>query len=162
MPRLLLKRIVFDVKKVLMLYSENIQYAIIPWLFKRVLHLVWASKNESLIMAMRMTKVFLVHLKIRKLSLERAIFWFYAFFVKLWLLWKVHKYKWTLIVICKNSGPIWINLYLPRITFCSPLTSSQKTCSAFDGLHQCTMCILGTMFSFQPNKLRHILKVVSW
>ena len=29
MPRLLSKRIVFDVKKVLMLYSENIQYAII-------------------------------------------------------------------------------------------------------------------------------------
>ena len=28
MPRLLSKRIVFDVKKVLMLYSENIQYAI--------------------------------------------------------------------------------------------------------------------------------------
>ena len=28
--------------------------------------------------------------------------------------------------------------------------------------HQCTMCILGTMFTFQPNKLRHILKVASW
>ena len=28
--------------------------------------------------------------------------------------------------------------------------------------HQCTMCILGTMFSFQPNKLRHILKDASW
>ena len=27
---------------------------------------------------------------------------------------------------------------------------------------QCTMCILGTMFTFQPNKLRHILKVASW
>ena len=26
----------------------------------------------------------------------------------------------------------------------------------------CTMCILGSMFSFQPNKLRHILKFVSW
>ena len=26
---------------------------------------------------------------------------------------------------------------------------------------QCTMCILGTMFTFQPNKLRHILKVAS-
>ena len=26
---------------------------------------------------------------------------------------------------------------------------------------QCTMCILGSMFSFQPNKLRHILKFVS-
>ena len=31
MPRLLSKRIVFDVKKVLMLYSENIQYAISQW-----------------------------------------------------------------------------------------------------------------------------------
>ena len=27
---------------------------------------------------------------------------------------------------------------------------------------QCTMCCLGSMFSFQPNKLRHILKFVSW
>ena len=27
---------------------------------------------------------------------------------------------------------------------------------------QCTMCILSSMFSFQPNKLRHILKVASW
>ena len=26
----------------------------------------------------------------------------------------------------------------------------------------CTMCILGTMCTFQPNKLRHILKVASW
>ena len=26
---------------------------------------------------------------------------------------------------------------------------------------QCTMCILGTMFTFQPNKLRHILKDAS-
>ena len=26
----------------------------------------------------------------------------------------------------------------------------------------CTMCILSSMFSFQPNKLRHILKVASW
>ena len=26
---------------------------------------------------------------------------------------------------------------------------------------QCTMCILSSMFSFQPNKLRHILKVAS-
>ena len=25
----------------------------------------------------------------------------------------------------------------------------------------CTMCILSSMFSFQPNKLRHILKVAS-
>ena len=30
------------------------------------------------------------------------------------------------------------------------------------GWWQCTMCILGSMFSFQPNKLRHILKFVSW
>ena len=29
-------------------------------------------------------------------------------------------------------------------------------------VHQCTMCILGSMFSFQPNKPRHILKFVSW
>ena len=28
--------------------------------------------------------------------------------------------------------------------------------------HHCTMCSLGSMFSFQPNKLRHILKVASW
>ena len=28
-------------------------------------------------------------------------------------------------------------------------------------VHHCTMCILGTMFTFQPNKLRHILKVAS-
>ena len=28
--------------------------------------------------------------------------------------------------------------------------------------HQCTMCILGSMFSFQPNTLRHILKFISW
>ena len=27
---------------------------------------------------------------------------------------------------------------------------------------QCTMYILGSMFSLQPNKLRHILKVASW
>ena len=27
---------------------------------------------------------------------------------------------------------------------------------------QCTMYILGSMFSLQPNKLRHILKFVSW
>ena len=27
---------------------------------------------------------------------------------------------------------------------------------------QCTMCCLGSMFSFQPNKLRHILKFMSW
>ena len=27
--------------------------------------------------------------------------------------------------------------------------------------HQCTMCILGSMFTFQPNKLRHILKFAS-
>ena len=27
---------------------------------------------------------------------------------------------------------------------------------------QCTLCSLGSMFSFQPNKLRHILKFVSW
>ena len=26
----------------------------------------------------------------------------------------------------------------------------------------CTMCILASMFTFQPNKLRHILKVASW
>ena len=26
----------------------------------------------------------------------------------------------------------------------------------------CTMCILTSIFSFQPNKLRHILKVASW
>ena len=26
----------------------------------------------------------------------------------------------------------------------------------------CTMCCLGSMFSFQPNKLRHILKFMSW
>ena len=29
-------------------------------------------------------------------------------------------------------------------------------------LEQCTMCTLCSMFSFQPNKLRHILKCVSW
>ena len=29
-------------------------------------------------------------------------------------------------------------------------------------LLHCTMCTLGSMFSFQPNKLRHILKVASW
>ena len=26
----------------------------------------------------------------------------------------------------------------------------------------CTMCCLGSMFSFQPNKLRHILKFMTW
>ena len=31
----------------------------------------------------------------------------------------------------------------------------------FKFLRHCTMCILGTMFTFQPNKLRHILKVAS-
>ena len=30
-----------------------------------------------------------------------------------------------------------------------------------DDHQQCTMCILGTMFTLQPNKLRHILKVAS-
>ena len=29
-------------------------------------------------------------------------------------------------------------------------------------LCQCTMCCLGSMFSFQPSKLRHILKFKSW
>ena len=29
-------------------------------------------------------------------------------------------------------------------------------------LAHCTMCRLGSIFSFQPNKLRHILKFVSW
>ena len=29
-------------------------------------------------------------------------------------------------------------------------------------MHHCTMCCLGSMFSFQPNKLRHILKFMSW
>ena len=29
-------------------------------------------------------------------------------------------------------------------------------------LQHCTMCILCSMFTFQPNKLRHILKVASW
>ena len=28
--------------------------------------------------------------------------------------------------------------------------------------YHCTMCILGSMFTFQPNKLRHILKDASW
>ena len=28
--------------------------------------------------------------------------------------------------------------------------------------NQCTMCTLSSMFSFQPNKLRHILKFMSW
>ena len=28
--------------------------------------------------------------------------------------------------------------------------------------YQCTMWCLGSMFSFQPNKLRHILKFMSW
>ena len=27
---------------------------------------------------------------------------------------------------------------------------------------QCTMCCMGSMFSFQPNKLRHILKFMSY
>ena len=34
------------------------------------------------------------------------------------------------------------------------------TCKTHQILH-CTMCILSSMFSFQPNKLRHILKVAS-
>ena len=29
-------------------------------------------------------------------------------------------------------------------------------------LPYCTMCSLGSMFSFQPNKLRHTLKFISW
>ena len=33
--------------------------------------------------------------------------------------------------------------------------------SHLQDLAQCTMCILSSMFSFQPNKLRHILKVAS-
>ena len=30
------------------------------------------------------------------------------------------------------------------------------------GVVRCTMCCLRSMFSFQPNKLRHILKFISW
>ena len=37
--------------------------------------------------------------------------------------------------------------------------NTNKTCCS---CHQCTMCILSSMFSFQPNKLRHISKVASW
>ena len=43
MPRLLSKRIVFDVKKVLMLYSENIQYAIIGQKTHKPLNLILFS-----------------------------------------------------------------------------------------------------------------------
>ena len=32
----------------------------------------------------------------------------------------------------------------------------------FSNSLRCTMCILSSMFTFQPNTLRHILKVASW
>ena len=32
----------------------------------------------------------------------------------------------------------------------------------FGAQYHCTMCTLGSMFSFQPNKLRHILKFILW
>ena len=40
--------------------------------------------------------------------------------------------------------------------------STKKNLLGIYDCYQCTMCRLGSIFSFQPNKLRHILKCVSW
>ena len=66
----------------------------------------------------------------------------------------------------KQADRRWNKSFVEAIRLCGTwpfpgvLTNQHKLYDR--DLQHCTMCILGTMFTFQPNKLRHILKVASW
>ena len=62
-------------------------------------------------------------------------------------------------IMLEKCHPVWFPV--PN-SFLILLHSINWSYFPFHLFQQCTMCILGTMFSFQPNKLRHVLKVASW
>ena len=75
-------------------------------------------------------------------------------------------------LVGQHAFEMWaLCVRLPNIIWCFQVKISGKN-DLFHNTHitnftrkpllQCTMCCLGSMFSFQPNKLRHILKFMFW
>ena len=69
----------------------------------------------------------------------------------------------VIITISNRSQSAEITiLSSPPLVLAGLLLSSLHHYHQFHHYHHCTMCCLVSMFSFQPNKLRHILKFMSW
>ena len=64
---------------------------------------------------------------------------------------------------CENPLEVALLSFTPERTLLD-ITGTEKICLMLKCLTNahCTVCTLGSMFTSQPNKLRHILKIVFW
>ena len=95
-------------------------------------------------MMIKKSRAHLAMQKLQQVKCTRSKWKLYRKYLPLPLPWEnMHPYKKYAPILCNDISP---NSNITNYQWCQ----------------QCTMCILGSMFTFQPNKLRHILKVASW